>query len=127
MYVRLQQDYPAARALYLESLELSEALGNDAGLAMELHNLGWVELHLGNVDQADTRFRERDARSGADAYGDAWSNLNWSAIAMARDDAIEAQRLFAAGKQALDELGSALDPDDQFELDWLGEQLAGRR
>ena len=45
----LQQEYAAARDLYLESLELSGTLGNEAGVAMEQHNLGWVELHLGNV------------------------------------------------------------------------------
>jgi len=47
----LQQDYDAARELYLESLELNAALGSAAWVAMEQHNLGWVELHLGNVDE----------------------------------------------------------------------------
>ncbi len=35
----------------------------------------------------------------------------------------EAQRLYAEGKRRLDELGAALDPDDQFEFDWLSGQL----
>jgi hypothetical protein len=43
---------------------------------MEKHNLGWVELHLGNVDEAEACFRERDARAVNDVYGDAWSTLN---------------------------------------------------
>jgi tetratricopeptide (TPR) repeat protein len=122
--VRLQQDYSAARELYLESLELNAALGNASSVATEQHNLGWVELHLGKVDEAEARFRERDARTGNDAYGNAWSNLNWAAIAVARGAADEAERRFAAGTHALEELGAELDPDDQSEFDWLSGRLA---
>jgi hypothetical protein len=123
--VRLQRDHAAARLLYLESLELNTALGNAAWVAMEQHNLGWVELHLGNVDEAEARFRERDAQVSTDAYGDAWSELNWAAVALARGDTAEATARYAAGTRALEELGTALDPDDQSELDWLSERLAG--
>src|SRR5207302_25642 len=91
--VRLQQDYAAARDLYLESVDLNAALGNEAWVSMEQHNLGWIELHLGNVVEAEARFRERDARAGNDAYGDAWSNLNWAAVAAARGDTADAKRL----------------------------------
>jgi tetratricopeptide (TPR) repeat protein len=122
--VRLQQDYAAARELYLESLDLNSSLGNATAVAMEQHNLGWVELHLGNVDGAEARFRERDARAVNDAYGDAWSSLNWSAVAAARGETEEAKRLLASGQQALEKLGVALDPDDRSELDWLSEQIA---
>ncbi len=121
--VRLQGDYPRARVLYLESLGLNTELGNAAWVAMEQHNLGWIELHLGNLDEAGARFRERDVRAGTDAYSDAWSELNWSAVAVARGDTGEAQRRFAIGRQALETLGVALDPDDQLELDWLSRQL----
>lgn len=125
--VRLQQDYEAARELYLESLELNAALGSAAWVAMEQHNLGWIELHLGNVDEAEARFRERDAQASDDAYGDAWSSLNRAAVAAARGDTENAERLFDAGKQALEKLGVALDPDDRSELDWLSGQLARDR
>jgi tetratricopeptide (TPR) repeat protein len=121
--VRLQRDYSAARELYLESLGVNAELGNAAWVAMEQHNLGWVELHLGNVDQAEARFRERDARAGTDAYGNAWSELNWAAVAAARGDSDEAQRRFGTARQALERLGVTLDPDDQSELDWLRRQL----
>lgn len=121
--VRLQQNYAAARALYLESLELNETLGNEAWVAMEQHNLGWVELHLGAIDEAEARFRARDARSTNDAYGDAWTSLNWAAVAAARGDHEQAKHLFGAGTRALVELGVALDPDDQSELDWLSQQI----
>jgi tetratricopeptide (TPR) repeat protein len=125
--VRLQQDYEAARELYLESLELNAALGSTAWVAMEQHNLGWVELHLGNVDEAEARFRERDAQASDDAYGDAWSSLNRAAVAAARGDTETAEQLFDSGKQALEKVGVALDPDDRAELDWLSGQLARDR
>jgi tetratricopeptide (TPR) repeat protein len=125
--VRLQHDYAAARDLYLESLELNAASGNEAWVAMEQHNLGWVELHLGNVDAAEAWFQERDAGAGDDAYGDAWSSLNRAAVALARGDTEPAAQLLEAGKRALEDLGVALDPDDQSELDWLDERVAARR
>jgi len=107
-----------------ESLELNASRGNAAWVAMEQHNLGWVELRLGHVDEAEARFRERDAQVGGDAYGDAWTNLNWAAVALARGQASEASTRFAAGARALEELGAALDPDDRSELDWLTRRLA---
>jgi len=124
--VRLKQEYSAARELYLESLDLNASLGNAAGVAMEQHNLGWVELHLGNVKEAEARFEERDAEAADDAYGNAWSSLNWAAVAAARGEIGEAKRLFAAGTAALEQLGVALDPDDRSELDWLSQQVLDR-
>ena len=122
--IRLLGDYEAARRLYLESLDLNAALGDSSWVAMEQHNLGWVELHLGDVREAERRFAECDAHAGRDAYGEAWSDLNSAATALVRGDAAEARRRFAAGNEALRKLGAALDPDDQSELDWLTEQLA---
>lgn len=118
--VRLIGDYDEARALYLESLELNTELGNDAWQAMELHNLGWVELHRGDVDAAAERFAARDAKAtGKDAYGDAWRELNRAGLALARGEHDAARKHFDAGKTALEALGAALDPDDGFEYEWL--------
>jgi hypothetical protein len=49
---------------------------------------------------------------------------NCAALAHARGEGDEAARLFASGTQRLYELGVALDPDDQAELDWLTQELA---
>jgi tetratricopeptide (TPR) repeat protein len=122
--VRLSGDFERARALYLESVALGDRLGDERRKQMEFHNLGWVELHRGDIDAAARMFAERDARSGMDAYGDAWRDLNAAALALARGDRDEAVRLFEVGRQKLDELGVALDPDDQSEIDWLTGQLA---
>jgi len=121
--VRLQRYYSAARELYLSSLRLNTELGNVSLVATEQHNLGWVELHLGNLSAAEARFRERDSQASPDAYAAAWSNLNWAGVAAARGDWENAGRRLEAGKQELEKLGSVLDPDDQFELDWLVAQV----
>lgn len=124
--MRLSGDYDRARELYLESLALAERLGNERVKQMEFHNLGWVELHRGDVDSAARMFAERDERSGLDAYGDAWQELNAAAVAVARGERERALPLFESGRQMLSDLGVALDPDDRFELDWLtGEIGAG--
>jgi tetratricopeptide (TPR) repeat protein len=125
--VRLLRHYRSARELYLESLRLNDELGNGSSVSMELHNLGWVELHLGNIDEAKARFRERDAATATNAYDEAWTELNWSAIAFAEGDTAEARRRFAIGTSALDMLGQALDPDDQAELEWLRERIPAAR
>jgi tetratricopeptide (TPR) repeat protein len=121
---RLSGEYDRARELYLESVALADRLGDEQRRQMELHNLGWVELHRGDVEAAARMFAERDARTGIDAYGDAWSDLDAAAVALGRGDRDEALRLFELGRQKLVELGAALDPDDQSEVDWMTRQLA---
>jgi tetratricopeptide (TPR) repeat protein len=122
--LRLSGDYERAREIYLESVALADRLGDEQRKQMEFHNLGWVELHRGNVEAAAKMFAECDARSGIDAYSDAWQDLNTAALTLARGDREEAVRRFNSGRQALVDLGVALDPDDQSELDWLTGQLA---
>src|SRR5581483_2770169 len=111
------------REIYLESVALGDELGDERRKQTEFHNLGWVELHRGDVESAARMFAERDARSGLDAMGDAWTQLNQAALALARGDRDEAMRLYEEGKRRLDDLGAALDPDDRFEFDWLTAQL----
>ncbi|MDQ2911342.1 MAG: hypothetical protein M3R39_10085 [Actinomycetota bacterium] len=121
--VRLSGNYDLARELYLESVALADRLGNERMKQMEFHNLGWVELHRGDVENAARMFAERDARSGVDAYGDAWKDVNAAALSSARGERAEALPLFERGRTKLFELGVALDPDDQFEMNWLTRQL----
>ena len=117
--VRLQARYDEARVLYEESLRLNEELGNERGIAIELHNLGWVELHLGNVDEAAKRFHQRDQAGVQEAYDRAWTDINWAAVAALRGDREDARRRLERRKHVLEEQAAILDPDDQFELDWV--------
>ena len=122
--LRLSGDYDRAREVYLESVALADRLGDEQRKQMEFHNLGWVELHRGDVEAAAQMFAERDARSSIDAYSDAWQDLNAAALALGRGDRDAAPPMFESGMQKLAELGAALDPDDQSEVDWLARQLA---
>lgn len=121
--VRLSGDYDRARELYRESVALGDELGDERRKQQEFHNLGWVELHRGDIDAAQRMFAERDARSGLDAMGDAWTELNRAGVALACGRREEAADLFVAGWRKLDQLGATLDPDDQFEFDWLSGHL----
>jgi tetratricopeptide (TPR) repeat protein len=120
--VRLRGDYRAAHDLYLESLRLNTELNNAAAVSMELSNLGWVELHLGDVESAKARFHARDAAATTE-YADAWAELGWAAVAVVQGDAGEARRRYLIGQASLDRLGRVLDPDDKAELEWLGMQV----
>jgi len=74
--------------------------------------------------------RRRDGKEGVDGSSPsegsakAPTELNRAAVALAHGRLEDAARLFEAGERKLDELGAALDPDDQFEFDWLKAQLA---
>ena len=124
--VRLQGDHHRARELYLESLDLNTALGNESWIAMEQHNLGWVELHLGDADAAEKRFDACAGTGEGDAYRSAWDALNRAGVSTVRGRLDEAAASFEAGKRMLEAMHSKPDPDDQAELEWLAGRL-GRR
>lgn len=123
---RLRGDYERARELYEESLELGRARENAHSISMELHNLGWVELHLENQAAAAARFAERGEAVGAtDApYEVAMESLNDAALAWSAGEHERAAELLRAAEATLAEAGTALDPDDAFEVAWLRERLA---
>jgi len=123
--VRLLQRYADAKDLYLESLELNRAMGRSGWVSMEQQNLGWVEIHLGDADQAAFHFRARDDTAGDDPLAGAWSDLSWAGVGLLLGDLEQARWRFAAGTRKLQELGQAPDPDDAFELDWLKGRITG--
>jgi len=123
---RLGGDYEGARELYLESLDLSRALGDGYVETMELHNLGHVSLHLGDVAAAEgyfARWRERIASSD-DPYDRAMAALNASALAAAHGERHRAVDRLARAETTLAGAGIALDPDDAFEVEHLRRLLA---
>lgn len=119
---RLLGDYDGAAALYRESLDLARSLENDRSVAMEQHNLGHVELHRGNVGDAERLFAARlaFAEASPDPYEHAMTALNAAALAAARGDDELARARFADARRLLAEHRIVLDPDDAFEFDALG-------
>jgi tetratricopeptide (TPR) repeat protein len=123
---RLAGDDDEAAALFTESLELNRRLGDDGMVAVELHNLGHVEIHRGNVNAAERRFAEC-ARMGGDAaddpYGAALGELNRAAVAFARGDPGRARELLARARATFEEAGIEPATDDRLELEWLERRL----
>jgi tetratricopeptide (TPR) repeat protein len=121
---RLAGDYDEAVRLYTESLELNRRLGDSRGVGMELHNIGHVELHRGNVDAAERSFAEcAKVRNHEDPYEAAMTHLNRAALAWARGDREAGLDSLERTESRLREAGIVLDPDDAYEVDWLREQL----
>ncbi|TMC48428.1 MAG: hypothetical protein E6J14_11795 [Chloroflexi bacterium] len=117
---RLAGDYNAAAELYAESLQLNREIGDGRGVATELHNLGHVELHRGNVDAAARCFDECGSiRNLDDPYERAMTDLNRAALAFASGDRELATELLRRMQATLDRAGVVLDPDDAFEANWL--------
>jgi len=125
---RLDGDYDEASELYTESLNVSRLLGDQRGVAMELHNIGHVELHRGNVDRAKQCFAECAAiRNRDDPYEAAMTQLNDAALALARGEAQHATELLRRMQAELDRAEIVLDPDDAFEVLWLQDRLQGHK
>jgi tetratricopeptide (TPR) repeat protein len=125
---RFTGDYDQAAALFTESLELNRRLGDHGMVAVELHNLGHVEIHRGNVDAAERHFAEcADPGSAVDPYSMAMSQLNQAMVAFARGDLPRAATLLDGARSTLKKDGIDLAADDTFEIDWLGRELADER
>jgi ATP/maltotriose-dependent transcriptional regulator MalT len=84
-------------------------------VGVELHNLGHLELHRGNLDVAERCFAEvADLRDHDHPYEAAMTHLNQAALAVAHGDHRRAAGLLGRTQAT---------PDDAFEVDWLRGQL----
>ena len=124
---RFAGDLDEAAALFEESLALNRRLDDEGMVGVELHNLGHVEIHRGNVDAAERLFTELEALTGGDdPYGRALARLNEGVVAFARDDRDRAATLLAEVDAVLAESGTELAPDDRYEVEALRDRLAAR-
>jgi tetratricopeptide (TPR) repeat protein len=121
---RLAGDHAQAIELYRESLDLNRRLGDTRMVSVELHNIGHVELHRGNVEAAELSFVEcAEIRNPDNPYDSAMTHLNNAALAFQRGDRERAKEALSLTRTTLSDAGIVLDPDDAFEFDWLDERL----
>jgi tetratricopeptide (TPR) repeat protein len=122
---RLAGQYDAAAELYRKSLDLNRSLHNKGLVATELHNLGHVQIHRGDLAEAERCFQERvPLVNESEPYDRAMLQLNRAALACFRKDLGPARQFINQTKSTLEAAGIVLDPDDAFEVSWLEEQLA---
>jgi tetratricopeptide (TPR) repeat protein len=118
-------DADGAAELLADSLALNRRIGDAGMVVVELHNLGHVELHRGNLDAARRLFEELASLGPTDdPYGVVMTHLNAGALALAEGDPVRAAAELEAADTSLTESGIELAPDDRFELERLREQLA---
>src|SRR5712692_7688737 len=121
---RLTGDYDKAAALFEQSLALNRKIRDQGMVAAELQNLGFVEIHRGNTDAAERYFTEGEKIAPAsDPYSAAMAVINKAAIAFLRGNKGESRTLLQRAQSLFKEAGIDPGADDQFEIDWLNEQL----
>ena len=116
---RMEGRLDEARALYLESREINEAIGNFANVAGEDHNLVHVALHGGDRREAERRFRASSEWIFAndDAYLRPYAILDAGILALHDGDLERAGRLVACAQRTFQDSDAIPDPDDGVELD----------
>jgi tetratricopeptide (TPR) repeat protein len=121
---RMTGDYEKAAGLFEQSLDLNRKIRDQGMVSAELQNLGLVEIHRGNVDAAERYFAESERLGTAnDPYGSAMTQLYRSAIEFVRGNRDGSRALLQRARSILKEAKIDAAPDDQFEINWLHEQL----
>jgi tetratricopeptide (TPR) repeat protein len=117
---RMTGNYDKAAVLFEQSLDLNRRI-NDQGMVMaELQNLGFVEIHRGNIGAVERCFAESERLGSTnDPYGIAMMCLYRSVIEVVRGNTNKSRTLLQQAQSTLKEAGIEAAPDDQFEIDWL--------
>ncbi len=116
---RMLGDRVQARALYEESIALARQLGTTGRVTTELHNMGYLDLHDGNLAGARQRFREALvlARESRDELTLRYAILDAAVVALADGRLEDASRLLGAAQAQFKAAGAIPDPDDQVEME----------
>ena len=123
---RMLRNYEEAASLFLQSVDLNRKVRDKGMVVAELSNLGFVEIHRGNVEAAERDFSEAEEldSSNPDPYSRAVGVLGKAAVAFIKGNSAEASSLLSESKRTLNHAGIELGPDDRSELDWLERKLA---
>lgn len=108
-----------AASLYERTLARYRSQSDEAGVAGELMNLGYVRLHQGRRADALSLFRDGLRRFAIlhDETSQEFALAAFAAVAADAGDAGNAAQLYGAAGKLLSASGVSLDPDDQYELD----------
>jgi tetratricopeptide (TPR) repeat protein len=122
---RLTGNYDGAAELFQQSLDLNRKINDQGMVAAELQNLGFVELHRGNLEHAKRCFTEFEKLGfSEDPY---FSGMNMFAQAYLvyaeSGEKDRSQTLFKCAQDIFREAKITPGPDDQFEIDWVHERL----
>jgi hypothetical protein len=122
---RIAGELEDARALYGESIAISESVGDAKAVTSEQHNLGYIELHAGDVDRARERFAaaRRQVVQRDDQEMLPYVAVDAAVMAAVDGGHVQAARLLAAAQSALRARGQVLDLDDAIEQEALRERL----
>src|SRR5205823_1448715 len=113
-----EREAASAEALFADALAISRELGDERSVAWSLHNLGLVARASGDLDRAGALLREALAKRWAseDRRGVAASLRALGHHAHASGHECRAVRLWAAGSELPDALGTPRSPPEQADL-----------
>lgn len=111
---RMAGDFQGARRLYGESIALNRELGDGRMVAVELNNLGSVELHEGLLDDATGLWEEslRHAFDTRDLYLLPYCVMGLGEVAVAAGRYRRGARLLGAATGIFSSTGQVIDPAD---------------
>ena len=107
-----ESEYPIARALWEESLEIVRELGDRVRVAIVLNNLGALASEQGDYAASEASYKEGLAirRQLGDKEGIATLE-GYAALVAARSNSLHAARTWGAAERLRDEIGSSLPPN----------------
>lgn len=126
---RMSGRYDDARALFLRSIAMNDALHEAPMAAAEHRNLAYVEMHSGNPDEARRLFAESRRRlEGVEAPSLVpYLTVDEATLAFLAADAPTARARLDEALAQFAQLGVVPDPDDSAEITRLQEWLAEPR
>jgi tetratricopeptide (TPR) repeat protein len=115
----MQRDYPAARALHEESLALYREIGDKAGIASCLNNLGNVAREQGNYPAARALYEESLTlyREIGDKRGIAECLARLGGVAVGVGQVDRGANLLGAVEGLLGSMDAVLDREDRLPYD----------
>ena len=118
-FARMNNDLDTADALYLESLNLSEAIGLVGMVAAENFNRSIVSVARGDLTNATRQVGEffRVTADRDDGEPNPYGLIAFANLLVAREDYTAAAEVSFAAERIFDELGIVPDPADAAPLD----------